>query len=120
MAKFGTTTATSNCDGISSRIGAREAAGLDGAHDNRSEHARCHVIRMAFEARRFVQNSRRLPAQIEQALRNNDARSERGGARSEPLTDRNVVIDVEVDRGQRQVRTRRDGHRGLPDQVVFS
>ena len=82
------------------------AADVSGAGDDGTQHARGDVIGMAFELGRFVQNPVRLPVQAEQMIGDDHAGGERGGARSEPFAERNVVLDFECDRRQ-SVRLRR-------------
>ena len=88
-------------------------------HD-RAEHARRDVIRMALDARGLVENPQRLPFQSEQFVGDDHARRQRGGARSQPFADRNLVSRC---RARSPAASRRTSaatpQRGLPDEVVL-
>jgi hypothetical protein len=98
--------------------GAHGAAGIDGAGHDGSQDASGHIIGMAFQARGFIQNARRAPAQTQQAVGDDHAGGERGGARSQAFAEGNLIIDRQLDGRQLHAHVGRDGERRLPDEVV--
>ncbi len=97
-----------------------ESARLNRAGDHGAQHTGGNIIRMAFEAGRFIQDAGWFPAQVEQPFGNHHAGGERGGAGTNALAHRDVVIDFEADGPQRLTGARGHGQGGLPDEVVFA
>src|SRR5262245_37278394 len=73
---------------------------------------------MPFEACGFVEDAERLPAELEEVVGDDDAGGEGGGARAHAFAERNVVIDLQLDGGQREVVIGGNALGGAPDQVV--
>ena len=99
---------------------ASDATGIDGAGNKGSEHARRDVIRMSFNASRLIEHPQRFPTKIQQFVGDDDARRERRGARTEPFTDRDVVIDFEFYRREGLAGVASDRQRGLKNQIVLA
>ncbi len=99
---------------------ARDAAAIDGAGDDGTEHARGDVVGMTFDARGFVQNARRLPIQAQQMVGDDDARGEGGRAGAESFADGDVVVDFERDGGQSSGDVFGHRERSLPDQIIVA
>ncbi len=75
---------------------------------------------MPFDLGGFIQNAVRFPVQSKQMIGDDDAGCERGGARSESLAERNIIVDFERDRRKGVVDIGGHGQRGAPDQIVVA
>ncbi|MBV6433073.1 MAG: hypothetical protein IANPNBLG_03243 [Bryobacteraceae bacterium] len=101
--------------------GPRHPSRIDGAGDDRPQHRRRHVIRMPFNLCRLIQNPQRLPAKPQQFIGDHHARRQSRRARAQPLAERNLIVDLELDGRQRlPVKIASHLQRRLPDQIVLA
>lgn len=99
--------------------GACCAVGVDGAGDNGTENTGRDVVRMALDPRRLIQNTKGLPPQSQEEIRNHYAGGEGRRGRSESLTQRNLIVDMQVDRREViALEVAGDPQGSLPDQIV--
>src|SRR5580700_4271418 len=75
---------------------------------------------MALDPGRFIQDPMRLPVQAQQMIGDDDTGGESRGARSQPLAERNVVVDFERDGRQDVPDIGGYRQRSPPDQIVFA
>ena len=99
---------------------ARDAARIDRARHDRSEHTGRHVIGMSFDLRRLIQNPQLLPMQSQQLIRDDDPGRQRRGARSRvPFPDGISLSMCSSTGGSVSPTSWRDRERRLPDEIVF-
>ena len=100
--------------------GMGDITGIGGARDDRTVDASGDVVRMPFDSSGFIQHAPARPAQTEHSIGDHDAGGESGGARTESFTQRDGVIDVQLDRRHGALHVAGNARRCVPDQIVFA
>lgn len=81
---------------------------------------RSHVVRMTFDHERIVLNSLLRQLEVAERVTEQDSGNDRRGGRSETSTERDLVVDVDLDdgRGEREVMRQQDVESDPRDQVL--
>ena len=116
--KSGQTVATENARGTSRRTACVTPSSLIAAAVTEPSTAGRDVVGMALDAGGLVEQAVLVPAESEHAVGEHHASHERGGARSETLAHRDLVLDGQVHRRQVAAMHAGDPPRGLEDEVV--